>query len=91
MLDFVYMTFFKCHCDIIFLHFLYIRPIHIFFVHRKVQVIGVTSVVLTLVSKSNDIMECDFFFFFNDIFFAFCILELAYVAWEPATLYNDIV
>ena len=35
-------------------------------------------------------MECDFFFF-NDIFFAFCILELAYVAWEPATLYNDIV
>ena len=25
------------------------------------------------------------------MFFVFCILELAYVAWEPATLYNDIV
>ena len=25
------------------------------------------------------------------LFFVFCILELAYVAWQPATLYNDIV
>ena len=25
------------------------------------------------------------------MFFVFCILELAYVAWDPATLYNDIV
>ena len=25
------------------------------------------------------------------LFFVFCILEQAYVAWDPATLYNDIV
>ena len=56
---------------------------HIFAVHRKRQVIGVTSVVLNLVFQSNDIVVCQ-------CFFVFCILELAYVAWEPATLYNDI-
>ena len=54
---------------------------HIFAVHRKRQVIGVTSVVLNLVFQSNDIVVCQ-------CFFVFCILELAYVAWEPATLYN---
>ena len=84
MLDFVYVTFFKCLYDIILLQFLYIRPMHIFVMHRKGQVIGVTSVVLTLVFQSNDVVFCHCFFF------VFCILELAYVAWEPVTLYNDI-
>ena len=52
MLDFVYVTFFKSLCDIILLHFLHIRPMHVFVVHRKGQVIGVTSVVLILVFQS---------------------------------------
>ena len=64
MLDFVYVTFFKCLCDIILLHFLYIRPVHTFAVHRKGQVIGVTSVVLTLVFQSNDIVVCHCFAYF---------------------------
>ena len=64
ILDFVYVTFFKCLCDIILLHFLYIRPMHIFVVHRKGQVIGVTSVVLTLVFQSNDIAVCHCFLHF---------------------------
>ena len=84
MLDFVSVTFFKCLFDIILLYFLYIRTVHIFVVDRKEQVIGVTSVVLTLLFHSNDIVVCHFFFLF-------CILELAYVACEPGTLYNDIV
>ena len=67
MLDFVYVTFFKCLCDIILLHFLYIRPMHTFVVHRKGQIIGVTSVVLTLVSQSNDIVVCHCCF----LYFAF--------------------
>ena len=51
--------------------------------HRKGQVIEVTSVVLTLVFQSNDIVVCH-------CFFVYCFLELTYVAWEPATLYNNI-
>ena len=78
VLDFVHVTFFKCLCDIILLHLLYITPMHIFVVHRKGQVIGVTSVVFTLLSQGNDIVVCH-------CFFVICILELAYVAWEPAT------
>ena len=35
---------------------------HIFAVHRKRQVIGVTSVVLNLVFQSNDIVVCQCFF-----------------------------
>ena len=50
---------------------------HIFAIHRKGQVIGVTSVALTLVFQSNDIVACHCFF---GGFFVFCILELAYVA-----------
>ena len=34
---------------------------HIFVIHRKGQVIGVTSVVLTLVFQSNDIVVCHYF------------------------------
>ena len=41
---------------------------HIFVVHRKGQVIGVTSVVLTLIFQSNDIVVWH-------IFFSFCILH----------------
>ena len=57
---------------------------YIFFVHRKEQVIGVTSVALTLVFQINNVVVCHCFFY---------ILHFgtAYVAWEPATLYNDIV
>ena len=66
MLDFVYVTPFKCLCDIILLHFLYIRPVHIFVVHRKGQVTGVTSVVPNLV------------FTVMTLFFVLSILELAY-------------
>ena len=65
MLDFVFVTFFKCLCDIILLHFLYIRPIHIFVVHRKGQVTGVTSVILTLVFQSNDIVGCHCYCIFH--------------------------
>ena len=64
MLDFVYVTFFKCLCDIILLHFLYIRPMHVFVVHRKGQVIGVTSVVVTLVFQSNGVLVCHCFLYF---------------------------
>ena len=64
MLGFVYVTFFKCLCDIVLLHFLCIRPMHIFVVHRKGKVIGVTSVVLTLVFHSNDIAVCHCFLYF---------------------------
>ena len=64
MLDFVYVTFFKCLCDIILLHFLYIRPMHVFVVHRKGQVIGVTSVVATLVFQSNGVLVCHCFLYF---------------------------
>ena len=64
MVDFVYVTF-SCLCDITFLHFLYIRPVHIFVVHRKGQVIGVTSVVLTLVFQSNDIVVCHCFLYLH--------------------------
>ena len=70
MLDFVYVTFFKCLCDIILLHFLYIRPMHVFVVHRKGQVIGVTSVVLNLVFQSNGVVVCHFF----------CILHIIHVS-----------
>ena len=45
MLDFVYVTFFKCLCDIAY------RLVHMFIFHRKGQVIGVTLVVLTLVTE----------------------------------------
>ena len=65
MLDFVYMTPFKCLCGIVLLQFLYIRPVYIFVVQRKGQVIGVTSVVLTLVIQSNDIVVCHYFFYFS--------------------------
>ena len=61
---------------------------HIFVVHRKGKIIEVTSVVLTLAFYSNDIVVCHCFFSY---FFFFCILQLAYVASEQATLYNDIV
>ena len=80
MLHFVFVTFFKCLSNIILLHFLCIRPVQIFVVHRKGQVIGVKLVVLTLIYHSDDIVVCHCFFF------VLCILELAYVAWEPATL-----
>ena len=38
---------------------------HIFVVHRKGQVTGVTSVVLTLVVQSNDIVVCHWFLYFT--------------------------
>ena len=59
---FLYVTFFKCLCSITLMYFLYIRPVHIFAVYRKGQVTGVTSVVLTLVFHSNDIVACHCFF-----------------------------
>ena len=59
---FLYVTFFKCLCNITLMYFLYIRPVHIFAVYRKGQVTGVTSVVLTLVFHSNDIVACHCFF-----------------------------
>ena len=65
MLDFVYVTPFKCLCGIILLQFLYIWPVHIFVVQRKGQVIGVTSVVLTLVMQSNDIVVSHYFLYFS--------------------------
>ena len=65
MLDFVYVTTFKCLCDIILMHFLYIRPVHIFVVRKMGQVIGVASVVLTLVFHSNDILVCHCFLHFG--------------------------
>ena len=37
---------------------------HIFVVHRKGQVIGATSVVLTLVFHINDIVVCHCFLYF---------------------------
>ena len=37
---------------------------HIFVVDRKRQVIGVISVVLTLVFYVNDIVVCNFFLYF---------------------------
>ena len=64
MLDFVYVTFFKSLCDILLFHFLYIRPMHIFVAHRKGQVIGVTSGVLTLVLQSTGIVVCHCFLYF---------------------------
>ena len=67
ILDFAYMTFSKRLCDIILLHFFtYTRPVHIFVVHRKGQVTGVTSVVPNLV------------FTVMTLFFVLSILELAY-------------
>ena len=38
---------------------------HIFVAHRKGQVIGVTSVVLTLVFQSNDIVVCHCFLYLH--------------------------
>ena len=38
---------------------------HIFVVHRKGQVIGVTSVVLTLIFQSNNIVVWHIFFSFH--------------------------
>ena len=35
----------------------------IYVAHRKGQVIGVTSVVLTLVDQSNDIVVCHWFWY----------------------------
>ena len=72
---FVYVTFFKCLCDIILLHFWYVRPLHIFVVHRKGRVIRMSLllktkvrtpdvVVLTLVFHSNDIAVCHCFWYF---------------------------
>ena len=58
---------------------------HIFVFHRKGQVNGLTSVVLTLVFHSNDSAVCHFFFVF--LHFG----ALAYVDREPTTLYYDIV
>ena len=59
---------------------------HVFVVHRKGQVIEVTSVVLTLVFQNNDIVFCHCFFFF----FVFCILDLAYVAFYKIYKYEAI-
>ena len=86
MLDFVYVTFFKCLCDIILLHFLYIGLMHVFVVHRKGQVIEVTSVVLTLVFQNNDIVFCHCFFFF--LYFVFWIwLMLHFIKYTNMKLF----
>ena len=89
MLHFVFVTFFKCLSNIILLHFLCIRPVQIFVVHRKGQVIGVKLVVLTLIYHRDDIVVCHCFFCTLHFGIGLCSLGASNFVNEIVQLFNQ--